>query len=291
MTQEKNFLKKVDKGVVLAYVQIVVGCVIGGAAYPLFLVPGQIAPGGLSGVAMILNHLLGTPVGLMSIVLNIPLFLVGYKTLGTRFVFRTLLGTLLFSVCIDALKLPPVTQEPLLNTIFGGALLGVGLGMIMRGGATTGGTDMMARMLHKHVKFISVGMVLLAMDGIVVLVAAFTFGMTEGLYALICIFVSSKVLDVVMLGLSNNKACFIISDAWEKITQRLLMEMERGVTQLSAKGAYSGKERPVVLCVLPPQEVSRMKEIVSHEDERAFIFISDAHEALGEGFSALGGEN
>lgn len=272
---------------VMAYAQIFLGCIIGGAAYPLFLTPGQIAPGGLTGVGMILNHLFGVPVGLSSIVLNIPLFLIGYRAMGKSFVFRSLLAMLLFSGAIDLLKLPAMTLDPMLGTIFGGIILGGGLGLIMRGGATTGGTDMIARMVHKRMSFISTGMVLMVIDCLVVVAAGFFIGATEALYALICICVSSKALDIVMTGIARNKACFIISDAWEAVTQHILHDLDRGVTQLSARGAYSGRERPVMLCVLPPQEVPQMKRIVVQEDPTAFVFITDAHEALGEGFSNL----
>ena len=281
---------RLHRDVLWAYAQIVLGCIVGGAAYPLFLTPGQIAPGGLSGVAMILNHLFGTPVGLMSIILNVPLFLVGFRAMGSLFVFRSLLGTFLFSICIDILQLPAMTMDPMLGCIFGGIMLGAGLGLIMRGSATTGGTDMMARMVHKHLPFITTGTFLFIFDFLVVVGAGFFIGAEEALYALICIFVSSKVLDMVMIGVTTNKACFIVSDHWEAVTTRILNNLERGVTHLVARGAYSGKERPVILCIMPASEVSRMKKIVIEEDANAFVFITDAHEALGEGFSKLSGD-
>ena len=274
----------------MAWVQIVIGCVIGAAAYPTFLDPGKIAPGGLTGVAMIMKHLWGWDIGITSLILNIPLFVVGYKAMGRVFAFRSLVATVLFSLMIDLLPLREIPVEPILGTLYGGILLGIGLGFILRGGATTGGTDMAARMVHKYLPFLSVGMFLFLIDCVVVIAAWIFIGSSEALYALICIFVSGKAVDMVMLGLSSNKACFVISDAWERVSQRLMNEMERGVTQLTAKGAYTGKDRPVVLCVLPPQEVSRLKEIVRQEDEKAFMFITEAHEALGEGFSSLLGD-
>ena len=271
----------------MAWLQIVIGCVIGAAAYPTFLDPGRIAPGGLTGVAMILKHLWGWDIGITSLILNIPLFIVGYRAMGKVFAFRSLVATILFSLLIDLLPLRAITVDPLLGTLYGGILLGIGLGFILRGGATTGGTDMCARLVHKYLPFLSVGMFLFLIDCVVVIAAWIFIGSSEALYALICIFVSGKAVDMVMLGLSQNKACFVITDAWERVSQRLLTEMERGVTQLSARGAYTGIERPVVLCVLPPQEVSRLKEIVRQEDEKAFMFVTEAHEALGEGFSNL----
>ena len=289
-----NLLEKLNKAArreqMLAWLQIVLGCVIGAAAYPTFLDPGKIAPGGLTGVAMILKHLWGWDIGITSLILNIPLFIVGYKAMGRLFAFRSLVATILFSLMIDLLPLKAIPVEPILGTLYGGALLGVGLGFILRGGATTGGTDMAARMVHKYLPFLSVGMFLFLIDCIVVVAAWIFIGSSEALYALICIFISGKAVDMVMLGLSSNKACFVITSEWERVSQRLMTEMDRGVTQLSARGAYSGAERPVVLCVLPPQEVSRLKAIVRQEDEKAFMFITEAHEALGEGFSSLTSE-
>lgn len=290
MTLTDKVRSKKFRAKLAAYVQIVVGCVIGGAAYPLFLVPGKIAPGGLTGVATILNHLFNLPVGLTSLVMNIPLFILGYRAMGRLFVIRSFIATVLFSVAIDAIALPAATVDPMLGTIFGGLLLGVGLGLIIRGGATTGGTDMIARMVHQRFQFITVGMFLLLIDCMVVLAAAFFIGITEALYALICIFVSSKMIDTVMLGLASNKACFIITNAWERVTQRIFEDLDRGVTHLTAHGAYSGTERPVILCVTSPQEVARLKTLVNEEDDQAFMFITDAHEALGEGFTALSGD-
>lgn len=279
------------KEVIMAYGQILLGCMVGGAAYPLFLVPNNIAPGGLTGVAMVLNYLFSVPVGTTSMLLNIPLFMIGWKAMGRVFVFRSLLATLLFSLTIDLIKLQPVTTDPLLGTLFGGILLGVGLGLILRGGATTGGTDMAARMVHKRFPFITVGAFLMMIDCVVVLMAAITMGASEALYALICIFVSSKVLDMVLQGMTSNKACFIITNEYDKVTQRILTDMERGVTHLHARGAYTGQERPVVLCVVSRMEVARLKDIVREADETAFVFITEAHEALGEGFSHLNAEN
>jgi len=273
--------------IIIAYAQIILGCIIGGAAYPLFLLPNNIAPGGLTGVAMILNYLFTWPVGLTSFIMNVPLFLIGYKTMGRVFVVRSLFATVLFSVAIDILPLAPMTTDPLLGTLYGGILLGIGLGFILRAGATTGGTDMVARVVHKKMPFLTVGMFLFLIDCIVVVAAGLIMGSSEGLYALICIFLCGKAVDVVMAGLSSTQACFIMTAAWEKVTHRLLFEMDRGVTQLTARGGFSGQERPVVLCVASRQEVTRIKSIVREEDEKAFVFVTEAHETLGEGFSSL----
>lgn len=270
-----------------AYAQIVLGCAVGGAAYPLFLTPNAIAPGGITGVGIILNHTLGLPVGMTSLALNVPLFILGYRAIGGSFAFRSLIATVLFSLFIDILPLPAVTEDLLLATLFGGVLLGAGLGLILRGNATTGGTDMIARMVHKKLPFITVGSFLFALDFVVVTAVGFVVGAEQALYATINIFMSGKLVDIVMMGFTADKACFIISERWQQITQRVLKDMERGVTHLSARGAYTGQERPVTLCVVSRREVPLLKSIVRREDPDAFMFITEAHEAIGEGFSGL----
>ena len=280
-------LKTMKKEVFYAYLHIIVGCLIGGMAYPLFLIPCGIAPGGLTGVGIICHHLFSWPVGTVSLVLNIPLFILSYRQMGPVFAFRSLIAMTLFSLSIDILPFAPMTEDPLLATLFGGILLGVGLGMIMRGGATTGGTDMMARLLHKHISFLSVGVLLFAMDFIVIVAAAVFIGANEALYAIIDIYASSKMIDAVLIGLTADKACFIISDAWEKVSERILTEMNRGATQLKARGAWSKEERPVVMSVVSRNELSTIKKIVQEEDENAFMFVTEAYEALGEGFSSF----
>ena len=279
--------KRLQNERMMAYLQIVLGCLIGGSAYPMFLVPNNIAPGGLTGVATILNYLFQWPVGTVSLLMNIPLFIVSWHTMGKVFAARSLIATVLFSLAIDLIQIRPVTTDPLLGTLYGGVLLGAGLGLIMRGQATTGGTDMVARMVHRRWSFVSVGTFLFAIDFLVVIAAGLLMGVSEALYALICIFVSSKVIDVVMIGLTSNKACYIITTRWEQVSARILSEMDRGATLLTARGAYSNTDRPVILCVTSRTEVPRLKLIVREEDETAFMFITEAHEALGEGFSNL----
>jgi len=271
----------------LSYGQIILGCVIGGLAYPLFLVPNSIAPGGLTGVATILNHLAGLPVGLTSLVMNIPLFILSYKSMGRRFAAASLFAMVLFSLVIDIFKIEPLTQDILLGSVFGGALLGIGLGFIFRGNATTGGTDMLAKLIHEKFQVLSIASILLALDFVVVAAAGVFIGAHHALYALICIFVSAKVIDAVLIGFESVKACYIITCAEDKITNRLMNELGRGVTHLMAKGAYTNTERPVILCVVQAREMVRVKEIVRQEDGTAFLFITGAHEALGEGFSSL----
>jgi len=276
-----------NKEHISAYIQILIGCVIGGVSYPLFLVPNGIAPGGVTGIATIFHFLFNLPVGLSSFLMNLPLFLLSYRKVGGRFAFRSFLAMLLFSFVIDFLNVMPLTVDTLLGTVYGGILLGAGLGLILRGNATTGGTDMMARLVHKHTPFITVPVILFMLDCVVIIGAGIFIDVYHALYALICIFISTKVMDTVLTGFSTVKACFIISSNENAITKRLLTELGRGVTQLMARGAYTGAERQVILCVTETQELPALKDIVREEDENAFLFVTEAHEALGEGFNSL----
>ncbi len=271
----------------IAWTQIILGCLAGAAAYPLFLTPNHIAPGGLTGVGLILNSLWDWRVGTVSLICNIPLFIIGYRTMGRIFAFRSLVATMLFSLMIDMIPLPPMTEDPLLSTLFGGVLLGIGLGLILRGGATTGGTDMAAKMVHRRLQFISTGTVLFLIDFLVVTASGIAVGTTAALYALINIYVSARVIDVVVMGFSGDKACLIISPAWETIMNRIMKEMNRGVTLLSARGGYTGTDRPTIYCVISRPEIMAIKKIVREEDESAFMTIMDAVETIGDGFSGI----
>ena len=273
-----------------SYALILLGSMIGGASYPLFLVPNSIAPGGLTGVATILNYLFHWPVGVVSMLLNLPLFLIGYRTLGRVFAFRSLVATVLFSLFIDLLQFPPLTDDILLGSVYGALMLGLGLGLIMRGGATTGGSDMVAQMVHNRFPSITVGVFLFLVDCMVILSAAFTMSANAALYALICIFVTARVVDLVLSGIGSAKACFIITTQAETISKRIMREMDRGATLVSATGAYSGQNKTLLMSVVSQREVVPLKKIVRETDEKAFVFITDTHETLGEGFSALGQE-
>ena len=284
------WMKQTKNEQLKSYVLIALGCVLGGAAYPLFLVPNNIAPGGITGVATIFNYLWNWPVGMTSMLLNLPLFLIGFRSMGRVFVFRSFVATVLFSACIDLIQLPPLIDDMLLASVYGAILLGLGLGLIMRGGATTGGSDMIARMVNKRFPLLTVGTFLFIVDCSVILAAGFTMSAEKALYALINIFVSAKVVDLVLAGFGSAKACFIITGQAERIADRILHELDRGATLVPAKGAYSKEDRTVLISVVSNAEVIPLKRIVRSEDEKAFVFISDTHETLGEGFANLSGE-
>lgn len=270
---------------------IIIGCFIGASAYPLFLVPNAIAPGGITGIGTVLNHLFNWPVGLTSLILNIPLFLIGFRSMGKGFVYRTLIATVMFSLLIDLLHFPSITDNPLLASVFGGVILGLGLGLILRANATTGGTDLLAQVVHRKYPYITVGVFLLSFDFAVILLAGFSLGAEQAMYAMICVFVYTKMLDVILAGLGTDKACYIITKLGDDIAKRLLSDVSRGVTTIKATGSYSGEQVEMLLCVVSRIEVISVKEIVNDMDPRAFVFITDTHETLGEGFRNLAEEN
>ena len=269
---------------------IIIGCFIGASAYPLFLVPNAIAPGGITGIGMVLNNIFAWPVGLTSMILNIPLFIIGFRSMGKSFVYRTLIATLLFSLLIDLLHFNPLTDNPLLASVFGGIILGFGLGLILRANATTGGTDLLAQVVHRKLPYVTVGVFLLSLDFAVILLAGFIIGAEQAMYAMICVFVYTKMLDVVLAGIGTDKACYIITKLGREITHRLISDVERGVTTLQATGSYSGDRVEMLLCIVSRIEVMSVKTIVNEIDPRAFVFITDTHETLGEGFRNLAEE-
>ena len=273
------------------YAMIAAGTLITGASYAYFFVPNNIAPGGVTGIATVLNFLMNwLPVGALSFILNVPLFLIGYKTGGKRFVFRSFLAMMLLSLFIDILPGAPVTRDGMLASIFGGILLGIGLGLVLRAGATTGGTDLAAQMVHNRFSFISVGTFLFGIDCAVILLAGVVFDVQAALVALIALYVSTKVIDTVIKGWNTEQQIMIISDRADRIADRIIHELERGATFIEATGAYTGEKRGMIYCVVTRAQIIQIKSIVSDIDTHAFITVSDAHEVMGEGFRQFSGK-
>ncbi len=257
----------------------------------VFLIPARIAAGGVSGIATILHYMLHLPVGATMLVLNIPLFLAGVYRLGMKFGLRSLYGTIILSFFIDFLApfMPVVTRDPLLSSLFGGVLAGLGLGLVFRFRGSTGGTDLAAAVLRTYTGA-NVGQLLFLVDGLVVLAAGFYFRSWElAMYALITIFVTAWLIDLVQEGFGYAKAFFIISRDPGRMARAVLGEMNRGATVLRGMGAFSGAERDVLLVVVNRAEVSRLKELVRRVDCRAFVILTDVREVLGEGFKPLAG--
>ncbi len=254
--------------------------------FNLFLIPNKIAPGGLSGLATILYYLFGFPVGMMMLVFNIPLLIIGVKKLGLHFGTRTIFGSIVLSLFIDgsAPFLPTLTTNILLAALFGGIIMGLGLGIVFKFKGTTGGTDIIARLIYDYTD-IRIGQAMLMIDFIVITFAAFVFRDADlALYALIAIYVASKAIDLAQGGVNYAKAALIISDHTEIIGEAILKDMGRGVTALRGQGLYTQTLKDVLLCVLPRSEVSELKDIVKKADQKAFVIITNVYEVLGEGF-------
>ncbi len=250
-------------------------------------VPNQIVTGGLTGVGILLEYLFGLPISVTTLLLNVPLFVAGWRMLGGQaFGVKTLYGFVILAGMIQAthdLRTAPLTNEPLLASIYGGVLLGAGLGVVFRGRATTGGTDLLARLAQK-LTGISPGVLLLIIDGVIIATAAVMFSLERILYALVSLFVTGKTIDFIQEGLARSKMAFIISSHSGEIKEQILHRLDRGVTQIEAVGGYTGEERSILLCVVSQSEVSNLKDLVRSIDPNAFVIVADAHEVLGEGF-------
>lgn len=266
---------------------IVAGVFVMTISYNMFLVPAKIAPGGVSGAATILHYLSSKvlPIGAVSFAMNLPLFLLGWKQEGRAFIIKTLISTALLSLFLDTVKLPIPEVEPLLAAIFGGAILGIGLGLVVLGDATTGGTDLAAKMIQRRVPHLTMAWVLFILDMIVVIAAAIAFSPAEGLYAMVTIFISTKLMDFILEGSKSSRAFNIITKKADVIAKRIMDELERGVTLFKGTGMYTGKDVDMLYCVVSSREIVKVKHIIQSEDPTAFIVVSEVHDVGGEGFT------
>lgn len=253
-----------------------------------FLIPNKIAAGGVSGLATVLFYVFGFPVGVSMFVINLPLLILCVKELGMRFGAKSLYGTFVISFFIDFLAVyirEPWTTNPLLASIYGGVVCGLGMGIVFRAKGTTGGTDLAAALINKFLG-VSLGYSLLSIDGLVIILAGVVFNIEAALYALVSVFVTSKMIDLVQEGVGYAKAALIISERHQEISSELLSRMSRGVTAIQSRGGYTSQERDVLLCVVSQSEVSTLKSIVYHVDPKAFVIVSNVNEVLGEGFKS-----
>lgn len=270
------------------YILIVLASALYALAFNWCFVPNGIAFGGVTGIAQIINAVLPqVPVGTLVIVMNIPLFLLGWKLLGGHLLVSSLVAMAVSSVLIDAIAavytfLP---MEPLLACIFGGVLLGGALGVIFLQGATTGGTDLIARLLKLKLAWLPVGKLLMGIDLTVIVAVGVAFRSLEStLYGLVALYISTLVMDGVLYGLDNAKVAYIISDKPEEIAGVIIRDLDRSVTYLSGEGGYSGASKRVILCAFKQREIVSIKETVRQIDPNAFMIVCAAHEVLGEGF-------
>ena len=266
---------------------VLLGLLAAAAAYRMYLIPNQVVNGGFTGVGQLLNHATGISVGLVNAALNVPLFLISMKSMGLRFGLRSLVTMVLLSVLIDHIPLPPATDDMLLASVYGGAISGIGFGLVLRGNATTGGTDMLASLLHRLVPMVKVSYAIFLFDGLVIIASAFVFEAQAAMYGLISAFLCNVLIDLVLEGPNSAHTYFIISDKSAAIADKIMREMDRGVTGLEAMGMYSHAHKQVLLCVVNRFESMRLRRIVFEVDPRAFVIANKAKEVLGEGFKSM----
>lgn len=270
---------------ILNFLGIALGATIAASGLVLFLIPNKIAAGGASGLATVIYYLLGLPTGFTMLALNIPLFILAAKQMGRKFILRAFYGVLFFSAAIDflSLVLEPFTADPLLSAVYGGLLVGIGLGIVIRSGGSTGGTELASRILHRYAP-VSIGQSLMIIDTAVIVLAGIVFNLELALYGLLSLFVTTKVLDGIQEGFGYAKAALIISKHSDLIAQKIFQEMKRGVTGLTGRGLYTGHTNETLLCVVYRSEITRLKALVAEIDPAAFVVLSDVKEVLGEGF-------
>lgn len=291
--------------VIKDYIMMTIGAIIMSLGLLWFLDPYQVTAGGVSGISIVVKNTIGLPLGITMLILNVPLFLIGVWYLGRRFGIRTLYGFVMFSIMVDLidevvygmiLEREPyllsdpsdvgilTDLDPLLAAIFGGVLLGAGLGLVFRAQGSTGGSDIIAQMAVKY-RVATAGQAFMAFDFIVITGGAIIFGGIEfALVGFVALFVSSRTVDVLVEGLGNTKGLYVISKEWRKITDRILNELDRGVTVLHGEGGYTGEQKEVLFCVVTRRSIFKVRQIVVDEDPEAFMVISNLNEVYGLGF-------
>ncbi|WP_298826870.1 YitT family protein [uncultured Planococcus sp.] len=268
----------------LDYASVIVGSAIVAISFNVFLLPNEVASGGVSGISTILKGLFEWKPAFVQWAFNIPLFIAGLILLGKNFGIKTAVGTVFLPFVVFLTETwEPWTQDPLLGALFGGIMVGLGLGIVFRGKASTGGTDLAAQIITKYTG-LTLGTSVAMIDGFIVLAAALVFDIEKGLYALIGLYVTTKTIDLVQVGFGQSKLVYIITNKQMEIRDAIYEEVDRGVTELTATGGYSGTEKPLLMVVIPQTEFTRLKQLVKYIDPSAFVIVSDASEVLGEGF-------
>jgi uncharacterized membrane-anchored protein YitT (DUF2179 family) len=263
---------------------IIFGAILMGVGIEEFLVPNKILDGGIVGISIILSHLTGVKLGIFIFVLNIPFFFIGYKQIGKTFALSTLLGIAVLSVTTTLLHNVPVfTEDLLLATVFGGIVLGVGVGIVIRYGGSLDGTEIMAILINKRIPF-SVGEIIMFFNVFIFITAGFVFGWDRAMYSLLAYYIAFKTIDIVIAGLDESKSAWIISEQHEEIGETILARLGRGVTYLKGEGAYTGDDKKVIFCVITRLEEAKLKEIVQEIDPSAFLAVANISEVRGGRF-------
>ena len=281
-------MKKNSHELLKSYLLITLGSVIYSIAFCWFYAPNQVAMGGLTGLGQVINSVIPViPVGFSVFAMNIPLFFLGWKYIGGHLLVSSLYAMAVTSFGIDIIDAIHTfsPMDPMLATICGGVVMGIGLGIVFAEGATTGGTDIVARLLKLKFPWLPLGKLVIVPDLIVIALAAIAFGnMNSALYGLVALFIYSKVMDIVLYGMDTSKVAYIVSDQNQAIASAILEQLDRGATFLHGVGAFTGQEKKVLLVAFKQREIVQIKRIVNDMDPTAFLIVCDAHDVLGEGF-------
>jgi uncharacterized membrane-anchored protein YitT (DUF2179 family) len=272
------------------YTTILTGAFIMAFGYAFFCIPVKIAPGGISGISTVLFYFTGISPGIMTLSLSVPVFLFSIKILGIKFGIKTVVATVSFSFFIDAVTqiFHAFTGDIFIASIFGGVMIGIGLGIIFKAGASTGGTDLIAAMAKKYVSWISLGVWMLLIDSVVVLAAGITFrSLNIMLYSIITIYISNKMIDFILEGMDHTKVIYIISKKSDEIAQIIIEKLNRGVTSIYCKGMYSKKDMNMLMCIVSKTQIGSVKKLVHENDRDAFVLCVGALEVIGEGFKKI----
>lgn len=280
------------KSVVKKYFVITVAAALFGMGISLFIEPNNLAPGGISGLSIILSRLLPAAPGTLFLILNLPIMALGAWKFGGKFMVSTLYATFMVSLATNLFEIVnPFTKDPLMGAVFGGALVALGIGMVLRCGATTGGTDIIVKCMKLRKPHLKTGTIFLVVDTVIIGIGGLVFGDVETvLYSAVSAAATSRVLDLVLYGRDEAKMIYIISNSAQAITERILKELQIGVTHLSGAGAYKKEQKQIIFCVVKKQNAYKVEEIVKQEDSSAFMIISSATEIYGEGYKSYFGE-
>ena len=265
----------------------IIGAIIYSVSVNVFLTPNSISPGGFTGIATVANYVFGLPTGVVLIILNIPVLILGFVKLGSVFILKTALVTLLTSLSLDVSTrlLPALKTDGILASMFGGILMGIGLSLILLRGATTGGIDIIAKLVNQKHRHLSVGKIILMADGIVIVINALVYKNAESaLYSIIAMYGATRMMDILLYGADKGKTIFVITSSPQEVCQEINHKVGRGVTQIPVIGGYTGEKRIMLMCSVRVHEVAAIHDAVRAHDTRAFIVVSEAGEIIGEGF-------
>ena len=273
------------------YILIVLGAAVYAVGFQFFCYPNAITTGGVVGMAMIINQLTNLPVGVLTILMNVPLFLIAWRHFGLDFLVGSLVGMGLSSVMVDLCATFGIvaTEDPMLAALLGGVIKGIGLGMVYYVGATTGGIDIIIKFLRKRYSYINFGTLMLMMDAVIITAYAVILGRYESaMYSLVAIYATTKMIDLALYGIDNACLCYIISERNDAVMQEIVNgSLHRGVTILEGRGAYSGARREVLMCVVKRPQMGELKRVVKSIDERAFFIVTNANNVFGNGFENI----